>query len=123
MDINFPKSGASENITFIPTQLYAALGGSVIIDKDGLRTKGEAEAAIRVGDLEFDEVTVQFTKRFAMALSPFGVQQGQADLLHQNRRIAYVNSSGFHLDPAYLTKAIGILLRITDPGNGIYCTS
>ena len=105
-DISFEVIDPKKKIEMDQNSLYAALGGRVMIDKDGLHSRGTAEAAIRVGDLEFKDILVEFSKQFAMALDPFGVQQGQADLLHKNRRIAYVNSSGFHFDPSYLTQAI-----------------
>lgn len=108
-DVSFSvtqKRGEKSDESTSPNSVYAELGAKVIIDKDGLHTSGKAIAEMEIGALSLNEISIDFKKNFSMSLNPFQVQQGEADIIHENRRIAFFNHSGFHLDPAYLTQSI-----------------
>lgn len=107
-DVNFAVSQkkVDETVQTPPNSFYAELGSKVIINENGLQTFGKANAELQIGSLSLEEVSIDFKKEFYMSLNPFQVQQGEADIIHDNRRIAFINNSGFHLDPAYLTQSI-----------------
>ncbi|MGD8426001.1 MAG: hypothetical protein PVH63_00155, partial [Balneolaceae bacterium] len=105
-DINFKVAADTSNVNQRPNSAFLKLGGRVYLDKNGLHSRGQAEANVRISDLRFEDLELKFSRSFAMGFEPFGVKQGQADLYEQSRRVAYINSSGFHLDPSYLTQAI-----------------
>ncbi len=86
--------------------LYMELAGQVILDENGLHANGNAAAALKLGNFDLDELVVDFKDDFTMSLNPFSVQSGEADILYEYRRLAYINGTGFHLDPSYLTQAI-----------------
>lgn len=105
-DINYQVAPADTSMSLGPNSAWLSLGSRIVMDKEGLHTKGRAEARVQVSDLKFNDLKVEFSRDFSMGVSPFSVTQGQADLSHENRRVAYINSSGFHLDPTYLTQAV-----------------
>ncbi|MFA5669593.1 MAG: hypothetical protein WC967_10115 [Balneolaceae bacterium] len=108
-DVSFSvtqKRGEKSEESTSPNSIYAELGTRVVIDNRGLHTSGKAIAEMEIGTLSLNETIIDFKKNFSMSLNPFQVQQGEADIIHDNRRVAYFNHSGFHLDPAYLTQSI-----------------
>ncbi|MEO0857289.1 MAG: hypothetical protein AAFY55_10605, partial [Bacteroidota bacterium] len=90
------------------------LDGQVVLDSAGVRASGTAAAALALdGSLgdnaeRYDsDFSVEMSEDFVVGLSPaFGVRDGQADLLWQGRRVAYMDPAGFHLDPAFIANAL-----------------
>ncbi len=88
--------------------VYLELGGTVVLDSTGLHTSGRAAAALAYdGESYAEGVAVDFTEDFAFGLYPrFGVRRGRADLLWDEARLAYIDETGFHPDPAILADAL-----------------
>lgn len=65
------------------------------LDASGLRIAGTARASVRVGDQALPELGASFLDGFALNFEPFGVRQGRVDFLQGERRIAYLDRTGF----------------------------
>ncbi|WP_375581468.1 hypothetical protein ABWH96_10835 [Marivirga tractuosa] len=80
--------------------LYFSLGANVSLDSKGLKTGGDAEARLILGDQNFTEdLSVHFSDDFTFGLYPFNVSIGKADLLVGEQLIAYINDQGLTIDP------------------------
>jgi large repetitive protein len=77
------------------------LAGTVIIDENGLHSTGTSTGILRYGDFSLDDLEVTFTEDFAMALDPFSVWRGAAEIYWNDQRVAVVDPSGFRPDPAF----------------------
>jgi hypothetical protein len=86
---------------------HIELAGQVRIDTLGLHATGSAAAALR-----YDRWTpespflVAFSRDFLMGLYPFGVRRGQADLMYQEQRVAYIDATGFHIGAGLITQVL-----------------
>ena len=78
------------------------LAGNIIIDTQGLRASGTANASVSYNDVDYDSaVTVEYSDNFRMSLTPFGVASGRADFYYDGDHFAYADPSGFHPVPAF----------------------
>ena len=76
--------------------LYMELGSEVGLDSDGIYTSGDGEGIISITDLNFDQLTIQFTDNFAFQLDPFKVGSGQVDFYYNDTRVAYLDETGLN---------------------------
>jgi len=78
------------------------LAGNIIIDTQGLRASGTANASVSYNGVDYDSaVTVEYSDNFRMSLTPFGVASGRADFYYEGDHFAYADPSGFHPVPAF----------------------
>ena len=105
LDYNAVSPG--EQLTVSPG-VYFELGENVILDSLGLRTRGTAGAELIFNDQNLTEnFSVEFTDDFTIQLYPFSVNIGRADLVYQDKRMAYIDASGFNIDAGqFATDAI-----------------
>jgi len=81
--------------------LYFSLGANVSLDSTGLKTGGNAESKLILGDQNFvEDLSVDFSKDFTFGLYPFNVSVGRADLLIGEQLIAFINDQGLTIDPS-----------------------
>lgn len=75
---------------------YMELGAEVIMDSTGVQTEGEADGAIYVGDMEYDDLNLEFSEDFAFRFNPFGIESGRVDLNYGDSRIAFFDHNGLN---------------------------
>ena len=85
----------------VETGVMITFLGDVVLGADGLAASGSAGARIAYAGTALDDLSAEFSNDFALGLSPFGVEAGWADLLHQAQRVARIDAAGIHPDMAY----------------------
>lgn len=93
-----PENGVeeAEDLEMPDNGLVMELGGEVGMDSTGVVTSGDANAKFALQDLDFDDVSVEFSDDFAFQVSPFGVNSGHIDFKYGGTRVAYLDASGFN---------------------------
>jgi large repetitive protein len=94
--------------TPVPTDLlHFNLGGTVVIDSQGLRTSGEAAASLNLGDRSYTDATIEFSDDFAMSLFPLAINAGSATINWVGTSVAIIDAEGIR--PLYAGLASGFL--------------
>ncbi len=86
---------AHEDLLSLDPGILFSLAGSVVIDQEGLRTSGSADAQIEFGGIRVDNLSVLFSDDFAFGLDPFKVTKGRIDVLYDEQLVAVIDDSGF----------------------------
>ncbi len=92
------------------------LDTGVKLSKDGLALSGGGGAAVRMGGMSYDGLTLAFKDELQIGFDPFGVRQGKLELARQGSRIAYFDRDGFHADN--VLAAVPIPARLALPSLG-----
>ncbi len=96
MSIHYQAVPYDAEPTLDPGLLFR-FDGRIVIDSTGLRTAGQAKASLRFPGLELPSLNMRFSEDFAFGLDPFGVNRGQAEIIHDNTIVAVIDPQGFHL--------------------------
>jgi len=105
-NLTYRAVAAGTDLTTSPGLLFT-LADTTVLNRTGLSSSGSASARLNVGDWSPDlDLQGDFSKHFAMGLSPFGIQRGQVTLSYEGTSIGYVDKDGFHADPSQLVAAI-----------------
>ncbi|TVR34623.1 MAG: hypothetical protein EA390_02755 [Balneolaceae bacterium] len=97
-DLSFSVSTQASDDLQLSPGLLMQLAGTVIIDSTGVRTSGSSTAQINYQEFELDDLTVEFSEDFALALDPFRVASGEAEFFWNEQRVAVVAPGGFYPD-------------------------
>lgn len=81
--------------------LYMGMSGQIQIDSQGIHTEGEADASLKFNGEEYDIAQVDYSDGFRFRLFPFEVGSGQADIMYDDKRIAWLDEDGFHPAPGF----------------------
>ncbi len=97
-ELTFSASASSSEALQLSPGLQMQLAGTVIIDSLGVRTTGTSAAKINYQEFELDELTVEFSDDFALALDPFRIASGEAEFYWNEQRVAVAAPGGFFPD-------------------------
>ena len=81
--------------------LYMGMSGQIQIDSEGIHTEGEADASLKFNGEEYDLAQVAYSDGFRFKLFPFEVGDGQADIMYNDTRVAWLDEDGFHPSPGF----------------------
>ncbi|NOX17329.1 MAG: hypothetical protein GXO87_03495, partial [Chlorobi bacterium] len=82
------------------------MASTMILDANGLSIDGEAIAAIRWLEDNYNALRIEYNGGFALGINPFSVLTGQADIFleeegGEDTRLAFLDSDGFHLEDMF----------------------
>ncbi len=100
------RAVAREAPLSVATGLRIDLPTEVALTPEGLVSAGDAGAALRFRGRDVDSLRVAFSDDFAVALDPFGVTDGRADLLLAGESVAHVDRQGFSPNFAYFAREL-----------------
>ncbi|MFP8488614.1 hypothetical protein ACKGJO_05880 [Gracilimonas sp. Q87] len=81
--------------------LFMGMSGQIQIDSQGIHTEGQADASLKFNGEEYDLAQVDYSDGFRFSIFPFEVGNGQADIMYDNNRIAWLDEDGFHPAPGF----------------------
>jgi hypothetical protein len=105
-NLSYRAVAEETNLSTSPGVLFT-LAGTIILDRNGLRSGGTASADLSFGEWSAERTLVaDFSNDFAVGLDPFGIRRGQIDLSFEGTSVGYLDAKGYHPDPSQVTAGV-----------------